>query len=406
MLCIWVEGEVEEMSDEEGEVVIAKEQGGEDVERLKAAKDERVVKEMGDPRRPTQKDVDDHERTHLPYRNWCSVCVRAKGKGAAHRRDVGKERGLSEYSFDYCVPGDELGCKLTVLVGRERVTGTYSATAVPTKGSTGQFAIDKRLATIEEVGDTQQQIILKSDQEPSVVAIAGDVVAEREEGRTVVEESPVGSSGSNGVVERAVQSVEGQIRVILLALEERIGRQLDPEAAIVTFIPEYAAYLLNRLEVGRGGKIAYERVRGKAGTVVGLEFGENVFWRKKRGDKQAKLRSRWSYGVFVGERKRSGELLVVTQGGDVRKVRAVKRLPKEDRWSNDCVGWAKHTPWNKYKDDPDADGDVLEEKVVEAGGAEISTAGAVDEEELIKRKSAQPRAFKINKGDAGKHGYA
>ena len=99
-----VEGEVEEMSDEEGEVVIAKEQGGEDVERLKAAKDERVVKEMGDPRRPTQKEVEDHERTHLPYRNWCSVCVRAKGKDADHRRDVGKERGLSEYSFDYVFP--------------------------------------------------------------------------------------------------------------------------------------------------------------------------------------------------------------------------------------------------------------------------------------------------------------
>ena len=38
--------------------------------------------------------------------------------------------------------------------------------------------------------------------------------AEREEGRTVVEESPVASSGSNGVVERAVQGLVGQIRAI------------------------------------------------------------------------------------------------------------------------------------------------------------------------------------------------
>ena len=92
---------------------------------------------------PTQKKVEDHERTHLPYRNWCSVCVRAKGGDADHRRDVGKERGLSEYSFDACFPRDELGCKLTVLVGRERVMGSYSATAAPTKGSTGQFTIDE-----------------------------------------------------------------------------------------------------------------------------------------------------------------------------------------------------------------------------------------------------------------------
>ena len=108
-----------------------------------------------DPRRPTQKEVEEHERTHLPYRNWCAVCVKAKGKDMDHRRDAGKERGLSEYSFDCCFPGDELGCKLTVLAGKERVTGTYAATAVPTKGSTGQFTIDKRMEAVEEVGDTR-----------------------------------------------------------------------------------------------------------------------------------------------------------------------------------------------------------------------------------------------------------
>ena len=96
-----------------------------------------------------------------------------------------------------------------------------------------------------------------------------------------MEESPVGSSGSNGVVERAVQGTEGQIRVILVALEERIGRQVDPEEAIVSFIPEYAAYVVNRLEVGKDGKTSYERTRGKKATVVGLEFGEKLLWRKK-----------------------------------------------------------------------------------------------------------------------------
>ena len=40
------------------------------------------------------------------------------------------------------------------------------------------------------------------------------------------------------------------------------------------FLPEYAAYLLNRLEVGKDGKTAYERAKGKLATVVGLEFGE------------------------------------------------------------------------------------------------------------------------------------
>lgn len=47
------------------------------------------------------------------------MCVKAKGKDWDHRKDAGKERGLSEYAFDYCFPGDELGFKVTVLVGRE-----------------------------------------------------------------------------------------------------------------------------------------------------------------------------------------------------------------------------------------------------------------------------------------------
>ena len=273
---------------------------------------------------------------------------------------------MSEYSWDYCFPGDELGCKLTVLVGRERATGMYGATTVPMKGSMGQFALDKALELIAETGDANQRIMVKTDQEASVKALIDDLVAQREEGRTIVEESPVKSSGSNGVVERAAQSLEGQIRVVLLALEEKVGRQIDPEEAVVSFIPEYSAYVLNRLEVGKDGKTAYERVRGKKATVVGLEFGEKVLWRKKRANKMAKLRSRWAYGISVGVRTKSGELWVADKRGEIQKVRTAKRIPKEDRWGEDCAEWVKHTPWNRYRGDPAEDGDIPEEKKMDA----------------------------------------
>ena len=57
----------------------------------------------------------------------------------SHQRDAGNERGLPEYSFDYCFPGDERGFKWTVLVGKERGSKNRMATAVPAKGSTGKF---------------------------------------------------------------------------------------------------------------------------------------------------------------------------------------------------------------------------------------------------------------------------
>ena len=63
------------------------------------------------------------------------------------------------------------------------------------------------------------------------------MIEAREEGRTIVEESPVKSSGSNGRAERAVQTLEGQIRILLLGLEARLGCRVDAKEPIVTYIP-------------------------------------------------------------------------------------------------------------------------------------------------------------------------
>ena len=82
-------------------------------ERTRAEKEEERVKRMHDPRKPTVQEVEDHNRTHLPYRNWCPYCVQAKGKDLDHRKSIKEERGLAEFSFDYCFPADESGYRLT-----------------------------------------------------------------------------------------------------------------------------------------------------------------------------------------------------------------------------------------------------------------------------------------------------
>ena len=58
-------------------------------------------------------------------------------------------------------PGDEFGYELTVLVGTVRLMGMKFGTAVPTKGSSGKFAVDRALDFIAEVGDMDGQIIIK-----------------------------------------------------------------------------------------------------------------------------------------------------------------------------------------------------------------------------------------------------
>ena len=95
-----------------------------------------------------------------------------------------------------------------------------------------------------------------------------DLLEERKDGKTIIEESPSGSghfksSGSNGVVERGVQEIEGGIRAILSGLEARMGRSIDARERIIGLIPEYVAYLMNRLTKGEDGKSLYERMKGK-----------------------------------------------------------------------------------------------------------------------------------------------
>ena len=149
-------------------------------------------------------------------------------------------------------------------MGKERKSKSVMATAVPTKGFTmGKFVVDKCLDFIDENGDREMNIVVKTDQEPSIEYVVNDLVGERSEGKTVVEESPKKSSGSNGVVERGVQEIEGRIRAISLGLQERMEREVDARERIVAFIPEYAAYLENRLSQGSDGVVAYERIKGK-----------------------------------------------------------------------------------------------------------------------------------------------
>lgn len=115
-----------------------------------------------------------------------------------------------------------------------------------------------------------------------------------------------------------------------------MGFKIKTDAPIVAFMGEYASYLLNKPEVRKDGKTAYERAKGKSGSVLDIEFGEELMWKKAAGVKMEKINPRWEYGIFVVVKRRSGELWVRTEDGLV-VVRTVRRISFEQRWSEDCV---------------------------------------------------------------------
>ena len=82
-------------------------------------------------------------------------------------------------------------------------------------------------------------------------------------------------------------------------------------------------------------------------------------YKKKRGSKFEKINARWEKGIFVGIRRKSNEVMSVTPEG-VEEARSVSRLPEEHRCGGDNLNWVKWTPWRRYKDAVEADGDLPE----------------------------------------------
>ena len=366
----------------------------------------REVKRMLDPKLPSAEEVKAHKITHLPYRNWCPHCVKGRGKEMDHtRRDPDEQDGVSEYHLDYCFPGDEHGNKLTVLVAIEKHTKMKKAMVVPMKGSTGHFAARKVLDLIRECGDKDSTVIVKTDQEPAIKFLVDDVCMNRTGAKTIVEEAPVRSKGSNGVVEKAVQAVEQYLRTTKSQLDERYGVKIATGHPILTWLCEYCTHLLNRLEVSKDGKTAYERCKGKKAKVLGFEFGETVLWKKRPpATRLQKMNSQWELGIFLGVRRESGELIVASQvDQNIKYTRTARRVPEEERWSMKNLDWVRAVPWNLGEDDSEADGENPEFDYTHGPGTRLTEG----EKEAI-RAQEKPQIIHrahLRKSDFEKYGF-
>ena len=132
--------------------------------------------------------------------------------------------------------------------------------------------------------------------------------------KTMCENSPRYSSGSNDIVERGIGLAVAQMRVMRSAVEDRLEIVLGSGHSCWAWLAEYAGYLLNRQEVGHDGKTSYERIKGKKAKTFGFEFMEAVLWKRKpSGGGLGKLAIMWNDGVFLGVKGTTGEFII----GDV-----------------------------------------------------------------------------------------
>ena len=153
------------------------------------------------------------------------------------------------------------------------------------------------------------------------------------------------SSGSNGVIERGIKEVQGQLRGMKSALDTRFGVDIRGTSNFLPWMVEHASVLIKRYLVGKDGKTAYERLRGKKSKMLGFEFGESVHFRRiPLQGRLGKLDSLWQTGLFVGYRTQSGEYMVANSEGAF-KTRTMKRIPENERWNKGEIEGMPWTPW-------------------------------------------------------------
>ena len=94
---------------------------------------------------------------------------------------------------------------MPIMENKDKRTRRTRARVLPQKGN-AWYGIKVSSGVVESLGPSQ--VILKSEQEPSVTSVKDAVKAESQVD-LVLEESPEYESTSNGEIERAIQTAQG-----------------------------------------------------------------------------------------------------------------------------------------------------------------------------------------------------
>ena len=283
------------------------------------------------PNEPNEAEVEQHALTHLPFRSWCRHCVRAKSKESPHPESG--RGGVSKFATDHMFMGED-GTPITILAGYDGLTKTFFANVVPCKGTSHGYA--ERALAHNVMSTGHQKEILQSDRQPSIIDVkhkAGTHIPTE----IVYEKGPVGDSNANGCIERAIQTIQGQIRAIKDFTERQMGAMMSLDTSVLKWLLRRAAWTLTTFHVGSDGMIAHQRIRGKVFNQQIAAFGEQIPSKphKTAGSLQ-KLAVNWLDGCWFGFNTRTWEL-IVSNTTEVVACQGIRRRYQEERWNRDLL---------------------------------------------------------------------
>ena len=313
-----------EVADKIGEVV-------DDMEE-----DVKAPKVAARPYQPTKAEIEAHEITHLPYRNWCEHCVAGKGVSSPHISGPAGDRIGITISMDYCFMGEEATEGTPpVLIAWDDGHRALWALPVDHKGAE-EYVVNWLVRKIDEAGYSGVPLTIKTDQEPAIIALKR-AVAIRRQAETTPIESPVRESKSNGAVERAVRTWQAQFRTLRHQIEANLETKMEMSHPLIEWMTIWATDLILRYVMRENGRTAYESITGHRCRSPVVMFSETIMFRLAP-DKSSrnKADSDWHVGIFVGIESRTSEYLVQNKDG-VFKCRTIRRLSRDKAFSKDTL---------------------------------------------------------------------
>ena len=88
---------------------------------------------------------------------------------------------------------------------------------------------------------------------------------------------PEGDNMANGRVEMAVRKVKRQCRIIIISAEHNTGVRIADDSPLLSWLPRYAAHVMNKMRIGKDGKKTSELRR----TGRRWRKGNDAIWRER-----------------------------------------------------------------------------------------------------------------------------
>ena len=265
------------------------------------------VKVGKDLRIPDEEEQRNHKTTHLPYRAWCPLCVKGRGRDRQHlrmdhRADTQHDnipRLEIDYSYIKLHEDEKVKPILIACYAQEHYGLAAQLTA---KGRQDPRAAMLLYQFLQECG-LHGRIIVRTDEEQAAISIAEDLAGLRGKETTLLETVPKRSCASIGHADQFAQSVLGLTRTLCLSIQERWKCKLTVDSPIIPWAVRHSAWLLNRYRGFRkaDGQTPFQRIHGRQYGAEIFNFTQPVVGRIAEALELPKLQARWMEGIWLGK---------------------------------------------------------------------------------------------------------